>query len=90
MIPSQSTIESTKWLILLVVILFSCHVLEFEERFRLPLGLILRSLEANGETGAWAKLERGEITEQEFLQPFSEECSRQVMLLLPVKVKLNL
>ena len=53
---------------------------EFEAQFKLPPGLILSSLAANGETGAWAKLERGELTEKEFLPSFSDECSRQVIL----------
>ena len=46
----------------------------YERELRLPEGVINRVIAAGGDGGAFARLERGEVTVPEFAAPFKEEC----------------
>ncbi|KAK2163982.1 hypothetical protein LSH36_71g05101 [Paralvinella palmiformis] len=46
---------------------------EYESRFDLPHGTFLKMIKYNGQDGTWAKLERGEISWNEFCRSFSDE-----------------
>lgn len=48
---------------------------EYETQLGLPVGFIRRVVAAGGEAGAWARLERNEITLDEFFLSFEEECA---------------
>jgi putative hydrolase of the HAD superfamily len=51
------------------------HAIARYERARgLPPNAINRAIAAAGETGAWARLERGELTVAAFCAPFEAEC----------------
>lgn len=51
------------------------HAIARYERERgLPLNAINRVVVAAGEAGAWARLERGELTVQSFCVPFEADC----------------
>jgi putative hydrolase of the HAD superfamily len=51
------------------------HAIARYERARgLPPSAINRAIAAAGETGAWARLERGELTVAAFCAPFEAEC----------------
>ena len=58
--------------------LFLVCLLDYERKFKLPPGTIIDAIRSNGETGAWAKLDRGELTMESFVKPFNEECSAKV------------
>ncbi|XP_019621730.1 PREDICTED: acyl-CoA dehydrogenase family member 10-like isoform X1 [Branchiostoma belcheri] len=49
---------------------------EFEASKQLAPGSVVKVINSGGHSGAWQRLERGEITQTEFIQPFSEECER--------------
>ena len=51
---------------------------EYEQRNSLPKNTVLKAIINGGDTGAWARLERGEITAVEFGPEFSRECSKEV------------
>jgi len=54
------------------------HVIARYERERgLPANAINRVVVATGERGAWARLERGELTLQTFYAPFEADCRAQ-------------
>ena len=53
-------------------------LLDYERKFKLPPGTLIDAIRSNGETGAWAKLDRGELTMESFVKPFNEECSAKV------------
>ena len=54
------------------------HAIARYERERgLPANAINRALAATGEAGAWARLERGELTAETFCAPFEAECRAQ-------------
>ena len=46
----------------------------YEAAHGLPANSINRALAAAGETGAWARLERGELTARTFCAPFEADC----------------
>ena len=46
---------------------------QFEEEHSLRPGSVVHTIKETGETGSFAKLERGELTVEEFSGPFSEE-----------------
>lgn len=46
----------------------------YERDHRLPPGSIARAVAAGGEQGAWARLERGELTAESFRAPFEADC----------------
>ncbi|XP_078599605.1 acyl-CoA dehydrogenase family member 10-like isoform X1 [Branchiostoma floridae x Branchiostoma japonicum] len=48
----------------------------FEDSKQLPPGSLFDVIRRGGDSGAWQRLERGEITQTEFIQPFSEECEK--------------
>ncbi|XP_066299724.1 acyl-CoA dehydrogenase family member 10-like isoform X2 [Branchiostoma lanceolatum] len=48
----------------------------FEVSKQLPAGSLFKVISSGGDSGAWQRLERGEITQTEFIEPFSEECQR--------------
>jgi len=51
------------------------HAIARYERARgLPANAINRAIAASGETGAWARLERGELTAETFCAPFEADC----------------
>jgi putative hydrolase of the HAD superfamily len=51
------------------------HAIARYERDRgLPPDAINRAVVAAGDTGAWARLERGELTVESFLAPFEADC----------------
>src|SRR6266436_6402899 len=51
------------------------HAIARYERERgLPANAINRVVVAAGEQGAWARLERGELTVQTFYAPFEDDC----------------
>jgi putative hydrolase of the HAD superfamily len=51
------------------------HAIARYERARgLPANAINRAIAASGETGAWARLERGELTADTFCAPFEADC----------------
>jgi putative hydrolase of the HAD superfamily len=51
------------------------HAIARYERERgLPANAINRAIVASGETGAWARLERGELTVSAFCAPFEADC----------------
>ena len=51
------------------------HAIARYERERgLPVNAINRAIAAAGETGAWARLERGELTVGTFCAPFEADC----------------
>ena len=47
----------------------------WEKKNQFEKGSIFSAIKYGGPKGAWAKLERGEITLEEFYQPFAEELS---------------
>ncbi|XP_064619377.1 acyl-CoA dehydrogenase family member 10-like isoform X2 [Lineus longissimus] len=49
----------------------------FEADSGIPIGLVQRVIIENAPTGAWHRLERGELTLSEFIPVFSEECSKK-------------
>jgi putative hydrolase of the HAD superfamily len=54
------------------------HAIARYERERgLPPNAVNRAIAAAGETGAWARLERGELTVAAFCAPFEVECRAQ-------------
>ena len=55
-------------------------LLEYESRLGLPHGTFLNVIKYSGQDGTWAKLERGEISWNEFCQAFSEECANEVCI----------
>jgi putative hydrolase of the HAD superfamily len=58
-----------------VVLESPLHAITAYERARgLPLNAINRAVVDAGEAGAWARLERGELTVETFCAPFEAEC----------------
>jgi hypothetical protein len=53
---------------------------EFERRIELPRGTINKVVASSGTMSAWAQMERGEISVDEFGLKFSDECSAEVCL----------
>lgn len=49
-------------------------IARYERDQGLPPGAINRAVVAAGEEGAWARLERGELTVEAFLAPFEADC----------------
>ena len=49
-------------------------IARYEATHGLPANSINRALAAAGETGAWARLERGELTARAFRAPFEADC----------------
>ena len=61
--------------------MFSFHDLHYagyEEQKNIPKGTIAKAILSSYKGGAWAALERGEISMEEFGQQFTEECSTVV------------
>ncbi len=55
-------------------------IARYEQDHGLPPGSINRAVVAAGEHGAWARLERGELTVESFLAPFEADCRAQGVL----------
>ena len=55
-------------------------VAEYEKMSALPEGTIVRTIMSMGPDGAWARMERGEITPQQFSTVFRDEAEKQVIL----------
>ena len=49
-------------------------IARYERDHGLPAGAINRAVVAAGEQGAWARLERGELTVETFCAPFEADC----------------
>ena len=49
-------------------------IARYEADHGLPAGAINRTVVAAGETGAWSRLERGELTVEAWCQPFESDC----------------
>jgi putative hydrolase of the HAD superfamily len=49
-------------------------IARYERDHGLPAGAINRVVVHTGETGAWSRLERGELTQEAFLSPFEDDC----------------
>lgn len=49
-------------------------IARYERDHRLPADAINRAVVVAGEAGAWARLERGELTVESFLAPFEADC----------------
>ena len=49
----------------------------YEQDHDLDVGTINQVVVESGEQGAWARLERGELTVEAFLGPFEEDCRAQ-------------
>jgi len=47
----------------------------YEEELGIPLGSVNRVVIGNGADGAWARLERGELTLEPFYEAFDRECA---------------
>ena len=54
------------------------NVAEFEQKKGLPPGVISKMIVGKGDKAAWVKLERGELSFQQFMEVFNEECSKEV------------
>jgi putative hydrolase of the HAD superfamily len=58
-----------------VVVDSPLHVIaRYEAELGLPANAINRAVVASGPTGAWSRLERGELTLDEFCAPFEADC----------------
>ena len=53
------------------------EIARFEDDRRLPEGFINHVVVATGSSGAWARLERGELPLETFYDAFSEDCAAQ-------------
>jgi len=49
-------------------------IARYERDHGLPAGAINRVVVDTGETGAWSRLERGELTQEAFFSPFEDDC----------------
>jgi len=49
-------------------------IARYERDHHLPANAINRAVVASGETGAWSRLERGELTVQAWCSPFEADC----------------
>ena len=49
-------------------------IARYETEHGLPAGSINRAVVATGETGAWSRLERGELTVEAWCVPFERDC----------------
>lgn len=49
----------------------------YESEHGIPANAINRAVVASGERGAWARLERGELTAETFAEPFEADCHAQ-------------
>ena len=49
-------------------------IARYERDHGVPAGAISRAILATGESGAWSRLERGELSLEAFLSPFETEC----------------
>jgi len=49
-------------------------IARYEQARGLPANAINRAIAASGEQGAWARLERGELTAESFCAPFEADC----------------
>ena len=49
-------------------------IARYEREHGIEPGVINRAVVAAGEGGAWARLERGELTVATFCEPFETEC----------------
>jgi len=49
-------------------------IARYEADHGLPAGAINRTVVAAGETGAWSRLERGELTVEAWCEPFERDC----------------
>jgi putative hydrolase of the HAD superfamily len=52
-------------------------IARYERDHGLPADAINRAVVASGETGAWSRLERGELTVQAWCAPFEADCRAQ-------------
>ena len=52
-------------------------IARYEQDHGLPPDAINRAVVASGETGAWSRLERGELTLQAWCAPFESDCRAQ-------------
>jgi putative hydrolase of the HAD superfamily len=50
-------------------------IADYERASGIPAGTINRIIVATGAAGAWARLERGELTTEEFFPVFDRECA---------------
>src|SRR5216110_3467641 len=50
----------------------------YERRHAIPAGFINRVVVATGHLGAWSRLERGELTLEEFYPAFERDCEAAV------------
>ena len=61
------------------------HIMLFypdcEKRLGIAEGTVARTVMSGSESGAWARMERGEIQIDEFSKLFSAECSKVVRFL---------
>jgi hypothetical protein len=51
-------------------------IARYERDHGLPARAINHAVVASGETGFWSRLERGELTVEAFLTPFSQDRAR--------------
>ena len=58
----------------------------FEEKHSLKVGSIIRAIKAAGEDGAFARLERGELTVEAFAEPFSADYERVIGVAMSVEL----
>lgn len=49
-------------------------IARYERDHDLPAQAINRAIRASGDTGAWSRLERGELSLEGFLEPFEADC----------------
>jgi putative hydrolase of the HAD superfamily len=49
-------------------------IARYERAHGLPVNAVNRAIAAAGEAGAWARLERGELTAETFCAPFEADC----------------
>ena len=49
-------------------------IARYERDHGLPAQAVNRAIRASGDTGAWARLERGELSLEAFLAPFEADC----------------
>ncbi len=51
---------------------------EFENHLQIPRGTFLKAIKYQGHDGAWGKLEKGEISFDEFGKQLTQDVSREV------------
>ena len=58
-------------------------ITDFESKLNLPTGTFLKVIKYDGQDGAWAKLERGEISWDNFSKALTQEVSNVVSREIP-------